>query len=705
MGLYTEITKIDVPFEAEAGDKVSVTVKVKNTWTASQEIMIGGALDYGVSPWPTIKWSTKIKTVEAGHTASFHGSFTMPDSSLTVHAYSYYMGADGLWRYDDEATQAVALLAPPPPEEEPLPPPEDGSIFDDIFNWIANAITKIVGVVTSWVGNAWSAIVSTVTTWITWVWSSISPWLESFVDWFKSVRDTVVEWVTTQVGELWEWITTSLSNVITTVGAWFSEQWAKISDLLATWGENIASFFVYQAELISSYWSEWFKQRAEDWEAMQTWMEDSIVKPLATWWSQFLDRVFDVGKWIGGLLDGIAAWLMEDVPGHSPRWTAIFETIWEWFYKLFMRPLEIAEAPLHEQFTYSLDKLFGWIGDTFNTVFETFMDAIIGLVREIGPTNPSIALNSYTAMAKVGMTALGGLGAMTLAGSWLKPLGGAGMGNIAAMIYDMTNYKMITGVFMGALTFAMLRQPLTYYFNDIFRPFILRIGDFMELMARDAFSHPELLREPTLVTSVQELTQGKGTAFEQKMIGYYGYPAQYYGFFKELSYAPLRYFPLAGIARAGFWDEPWFTEALSRSGYSPTARAALMDMYREQVLTSRQLPVMYQVKRLSREGFATMEEIKAHLEKAAAMETLTETRLFAMELEQEFSQKEMAFDIILRSFSRGIISEGETRKGLTGLGIPAAMLDLHLTREKLGLLRRISIPTEAAAPALIGVEE
>ncbi|GAH82304.1 unnamed protein product [marine sediment metagenome] len=65
----------------------------------------------------------------------------------------------------------------------------------------------------------------------------------------------------------------------------------------------------------------------------------------------------------------------------------------------------------------------------------------------------------------------------------------------------------------------------------------------------------------------------------------------------------------------------------------------------------------------------------------------------------------MAFDIIMRAFSRGLILEGETRKGLVGLGIPPTMLDLHLMREKLGLLRRISIPTEAAAPVMIGVEE
>jgi len=415
--------------------------------------------------------------------------------------------------------------------------------------------------------------------------------------------------------------------------------------------------------------------------------------------------VFDVGAWVGKLLDAVWAWLSEDIPGHSIRWQDIVKGWWDLTWGAVINAWKLILAEGLEAIPQVMIDRLSWLGDLFSGVFETFMEAIMGLVREIGPTNPSIAVGSYSAMAKVGMVALGGLAGMTMAGSWLKPLGGAGMGQIAAMIYDMTNYKLITGVFMGALTVAMLRQPLTYHFNEIFRPYILRIGDFMELMARDAWSHPELLREPTLTESVGQLTRGAGTAFEQKMIGYYGYPAQYYGLFKELSFAPLRYFPLAGIARVGYWDEAWFTEALSRSGYSPTAREALLDMYREQVLTARQLPVMSQIRRLSREGFATMEEIKVHLEKAAGMETLTESRFFAMELEQEFARKEMAFDIMMSAFSRGITPEAEARRGLGGLGIPSAMLDLHFMREKLGLLRRISIPTEPAAPAIIGVEE
>jgi len=581
----------------------------------------------------------------------------------------------------------------------------DDSIFDDIFDWIANAVSRITSTVTSWVNAAWSALSTTVTSWISWLWSNISSWFSSVFSRLIEVKNTVTSWITTQVSQVWSWITTTVTNLGSQVWGWMQQQWSNISSLLSSWWSSLTGLFTNLWSNISGWFTDLWA-RLESWF---TWLagelETRVTKPLAAWWGQFLDRVLDVGTWIGSLLDGIVAWLEEDVPGHSPRWTAIFETIGGWFYKWFFEFPKWMFENFPERVAYGLSESLRWVGEVFNETFETFMDAIMGLVRQIGPTNPSIAVDSYSAMAKVGMVALGGLAGMTIAGETLNPISHLGLGHISAMIYDMTNYKMITGVFMGALTFAMLRQPLTYYFNEIFRPYILRSADFMELMARDAWSHPELLREPSLTTSVQELTRGKGTAFEQKMIGYYGYPAQYYGLFKELSFAPLRYFPLAGIARAGYWDEPWFIEALSRSGYSPTAREALLDMYREQVLTSRQLPVMYQVKRLSREGFATMEEIKAHLEKAAAMVTLTETRLFAMELEQEFSQKEMAFDIIMRSFSRGITPEGETRKGLAGLGIPEAMLDLHLMREKLGLLRRISIPAEAAAPPLIGVEE
>lgn len=109
-GVYTEIVRIEgAPSSAAAGQTVNIDVLIKNTYSATTSIMVGGALEYGVTPWPTISFPSKQASVMAGYTHRFTGSFTMPSSDVTIHAYSYYYGADGLWHFDDELTKVVSL--------------------------------------------------------------------------------------------------------------------------------------------------------------------------------------------------------------------------------------------------------------------------------------------------------------------------------------------------------------------------------------------------------------------------------------------------------------------------------------------------------------------------------------------------------------------------------------------------------------------
>jgi len=42
----------------------------------------------------------------------------MPDRAVTIHAYSYWYGADGSWHPDDEMTKAVSLAALTPQVSE-----------------------------------------------------------------------------------------------------------------------------------------------------------------------------------------------------------------------------------------------------------------------------------------------------------------------------------------------------------------------------------------------------------------------------------------------------------------------------------------------------------------------------------------------------------------------------------------------------------
>jgi hypothetical protein len=108
MALYAEITNIEVVSEANAGSQVSVRVTIKNKASVETGIMVGGALEYGVSPWPGITFPNNWANFPPGVSYYFDGYFTMPPANVKIHAYSYWYG-DGAWHFDDEKTKDVKL--------------------------------------------------------------------------------------------------------------------------------------------------------------------------------------------------------------------------------------------------------------------------------------------------------------------------------------------------------------------------------------------------------------------------------------------------------------------------------------------------------------------------------------------------------------------------------------------------------------------
>jgi len=114
MAQVAEIIEIVAPSEAVAGSTVTIRVTIKNKASVEAGIMVGGALEYGPTPWPSITFPNDWANFPPGESYYFEGYFTMPDSDVTIHAYSYWYGSDGLWHFDDEKTKDVNLteLAP-----------------------------------------------------------------------------------------------------------------------------------------------------------------------------------------------------------------------------------------------------------------------------------------------------------------------------------------------------------------------------------------------------------------------------------------------------------------------------------------------------------------------------------------------------------------------------------------------------------------
>ena len=116
MAQYADIVGITAPSEVMEGSRVDITVRIKNLYSSTIGIMVGGALEYGVSPWPGITFPESSDNVAAGSTRSFSGYFTMPNKKVTIHAYSYYYASDGYWYFDDEMTKTVDLAQVPDSE-------------------------------------------------------------------------------------------------------------------------------------------------------------------------------------------------------------------------------------------------------------------------------------------------------------------------------------------------------------------------------------------------------------------------------------------------------------------------------------------------------------------------------------------------------------------------------------------------------------
>jgi len=105
-GTYTDIVEIIAPDSASPGEIVSVTVRIKNTWTDYVHIAAVGVRD---SEERFIDWLDQW--VPSGQTYSFSGSFTMPNEDITIHLYSLYEDIEGYWRFDDEEEKVITLEA------------------------------------------------------------------------------------------------------------------------------------------------------------------------------------------------------------------------------------------------------------------------------------------------------------------------------------------------------------------------------------------------------------------------------------------------------------------------------------------------------------------------------------------------------------------------------------------------------------------
>jgi len=105
-GKYTDIVDIIAPDSAAQGERVDVTVKIKNIDLEWDHIIACVAEVNG------LRFIDQVALISAGQTHSYSGAFGMAGGDVTIYAYSYYpkpLAVPTEWILDDTAQKDITL--------------------------------------------------------------------------------------------------------------------------------------------------------------------------------------------------------------------------------------------------------------------------------------------------------------------------------------------------------------------------------------------------------------------------------------------------------------------------------------------------------------------------------------------------------------------------------------------------------------------
>jgi hypothetical protein len=451
------------------------------------------------------------------------------------------------------------------------------TVFEAIYDWIANGVSKITSAVASWwwgiwgklkkeLSDAWDLITSPIRTAIDWIktrvqwvldtahdiWSSLSTWIRdawhtvyeaassaitTVKTWLSSTAHDIMNWVTTQVREVRTWVTTTAIDLGSKTWAWLQELWAWLKPQLQNLHERMEPAVETWTTFWSKSWPDWWKQRAAD--------VTGIISEV----------------------DKVPGWLKEHI---TDPISDVFKDIWsqftDWFWKIidyalgkFLKTVEWATESFTETILSKVWGAFKWAWDKMTSGISWVIEEIAKLLSHLAPLAPEGGIGALSGLTNIVLIVGGGLAAMTIGGHFCHPFQAIGLGEVASMIYDLCNFKLILGAFMGVMSFCALRTPLTYYFNYILRP---RLPD---------------PRESSIMRSRQLITKEDYA----KLLGYQGLPDYWHDNMDLLTETRVGYFALANIARNGVFDKELFERDCHRAGYAQEMINMLLDMYQK----------------------------------------------------------------------------------------------------------------------------
>jgi hypothetical protein len=639
--------------------------------------------------------------------------------------------------------QVGAVSPTPLPTPTPAPPsttwpwPLDAvqgwfnEFWNDIEAWVAAVAGQVYSIIKpyfdsvySWISTAVSDIVSQIDTLIT-----------PILDWIQGVIAPILAGVEAAILPVWDWIDAAVSSITDIVSLAIGNIWTSLSSAFDALSSNISAYFSELTSSIAGFAAD-IGARVS---AINDWFSNEFIDPFLDWLVQFPGKIADTvvtffkgqwnliweywstdNKWMylaggmiiaalgGGLLLAAPAigaaliaalhWLgvtllalwpaiagfLTDLTLNIAVWVATFSpaladwllaalpAIGTWFMSSLL-PLIGSGAVLTLAAT-------GALAPIVHNLITPAMDSIFNWIASRGQATPVSGADVSGGIAQIAEFTVTGLAAMTLAGEMLSPLKQLGLGNIAAMIYDLIDYKSLTTAFMGVLAYTYIKTPLTYYYNKLARP-----------------NKPD--------------ERALGTMAMQYIISSDEYRAgmQWYGYqdkvidemYGTVHRQPTPYM-LRSLAEAGLLEDDLLDYVLHQSGYDAKTIPLITQMMHNLAATSQAALSTSTAMSRFREGFDNEDALMQNLTALGVSDKMLSRYVFAAQLQYQFDYQSDLKTFYIDAYHRRDIEEDELRTNLTTAGFNPERLDLVVSAQK---IKRLAAPKAASDPTLTLQEE
>ena len=557
-----------------------------------------------------------------------------------------------------------------------------GGFFSQVWGWITAAVSLAVSTlevsftqIWSWLSAGFAALTTTVGAWFSSLMSNINQFaigigqrVSAISNWFSNeFIDPFIDWLIQFPGKLWETLLAGINGLLTRLESWFTHESPGFLHIFGVWWNHICAWIGSQINGLGHDFDLFMELFDKNWQTRPFWyklietVEAAVITFLGGWLIKGLIPMIgkalpDLGIWIGLYWEQFLGWLGGLLPA-----------VGAWFMSSFVN-LMASGAVLGLAATGKLEGII----DKFVT------PAIVGVFDQfeaLGPVAPVSGKGMSTSIGKLATFTVSGLAAMTIAGELLSPLKQIGMGNIAAIVYDLINYKTLTAAFMGVLAAIYIKTPLTYYYNRAARPNIPREQALVAMVAERVIT-PEVYKDN---------------------LRWYGYPDDWIDKLTDVSFKSMQPRMLTQLATAGIINDDLVEHVLNHAGYDEYTKPYIKQMM--QLTASGALKTASTGTAMTRyqEGFDDEPTLRKNLSALGVADSVLDRYVFAAQLQYLYDYQFDLKAFYVDAYHRRDIEEPELRSDLAAAGLQTDRIDLVVQAQK---IKRLAAAAVAADPAL-----